>query len=73
MICFDLSTNKIDSMRFWVTDEYGVSSIFVHDWTISFRLTYLSTEDDNSENYLSDIADYLHLLVSDKVNKAKLT
>jgi len=70
IISFDLAHDKIDSIRFWVTDEYGVMLNLVHDWTISFRVTYFSNKDDNSESYLADIADYLHLMVLDKFDKS---
>jgi len=71
IVSFELAYNKIDSIRFWVTNEYGIPINLIHDYTISFRITYYDTKDDNSETYLSNISDYLHYMVLNDISTSK--
>ena len=45
IVSFELSHNKIDQVRFWITNEYGDPIILKHDYTFSFKITYLKNND----------------------------
>ena len=73
VVSFELSVEKIDNCRFWITDEFGQRLNLTQDWTMSFRITYLDEEEIKSiaNDHLQNISDSLRYMVLDgqSVNK----
>ena len=72
VVSFELSVDKIDSVRFWITDENNQRLNLTHEWTMSFRITYLGDEFENIQaEHLANISDYLRYMILDNQSVKK--
>lgn len=60
---YDLSVTDITGLRFYVTDENNSPLSLKYDWTITLKIIFMREDDDQLVKVVSEIRDYLHLIV----------
>ena len=71
VVSFQLSSNSISSVRFWLTDEYNIPIILTTDWTLSFRVTYIDENNDQLINMLTNIESYLKYMTLQQMSSSE--
>ena len=74
-IIHTLSHSNIDSIHFWLTDNYNRPLLVTHDWCILLKVTYTPQEDklELINNKISQIEESLRYMILDKKTKKKHT
>ena len=62
----DVAVKELASLRFYLTDENNVALTPMFDWTITLKFLFFKNDDDQMVARLTEIRDYIKLMVIDK-------
>jgi hypothetical protein len=69
IVSFELSSQVVNTMRIWVTDQDNQPLALNQDYTLSFKITYYeSTKDDDMIKMIQNLESYVHYLVLNTIS-----